>query len=89
MDFASTLMWQRENATHINRLAKLGDKLALRLIEAYRDLYGDKLNPYKQTEWLAVADDFARRELMLDTRRIIQDRFGAKIPSLYKNLKVN
>src|ERR1700684_1092116 len=89
MDFLSTLEWQRSNSSHINRLAKLGDKLAKRLITAYIDLYGDQLNPTKQSEWMAICDDFCRRELLLTTRRIVQDRYGAKIPSEYRNLKVN
>jgi hypothetical protein len=88
LDFKATMEWQACNIIAINRLAKLGDKLALRLIEAYRAAYDDKLNIWKQDEWMKVCDDFARRELMLDTRRILQDRYGHKIPSEYKNIRV-
>lgn len=84
MTFQETMEWQYCNIREINRLAKLGDKLALRLIEAYKEAYGDKLNTYKQSEWMKVCDDFCRRDLMKDTRRILQDRFGHKIPSIYK-----
>lgn len=87
MDFSSTMEWQRCNITQINRLASLEDPLAVRLREAYRALYDDQLNIYKQSEWMKICDDFCRRELMTDTRRILQDRFGHKIPSEYKNIK--
>jgi hypothetical protein len=86
MTLSETMEWQRHNINGINRLALLGDKLALRLIEAYRDLHGDKLNLAKQTVWLEVCDDFARRDLMLSTRRIMQDRYGHKLPATYKRL---
>lgn len=76
--------WQYCNKAEINRLAELGDKLALRLIAAYELAYRDKLNVYKQTEWMKVCDDFCRRDLMTDTRKILQDRWGHKIPSIYK-----
>jgi hypothetical protein len=80
VDLASCLEWQRANSEKIGRLARLGEPLAKRLVEAYTALYGDKLNPYLQSEWMAVCDDFCRRDLMLDTRRILQDRFGHKLP---------
>jgi hypothetical protein len=89
MTFQETMEWQRSNIIEINRLAKLGEPLALRLVRAYQEAYDDKLNVYKQSEWMKVCDDFSRRELMLDTRRILQDRYGHKIPSSYKNIKVN
>lgn len=78
--------WQRVNADKINRLAKLGDKLAVRLVAAYRDLYADKLNPAKQSEWMKVCDDYCRRDLTNTTRRILQDRYGHKIPAALKRL---
>jgi hypothetical protein len=79
-----TLAWQRENAPQINQLAKEGDKLAIRLIEAYRALYAKKFDPYLQSEWMKICDDYFRRDLTIATRRILQDRFGYKIP---KDLK--
>lgn len=81
MTFGQTLEWQRVNSHHINRLAKEGDPLAKRLIEAYRVLYADQLNPVKQTEWMKICDDYCRRDLTNTTRRILQDRFGHKIPT--------
>ena len=86
MDFMETMDWQRSNISQINRLANLGDALARRLIQAYRDLYRDQLNIYLQSEWMKVCDDFARRELMLSTRRILQDRYGHKIPSVFRSV---
>lgn len=79
MTFLETLAWQRVKSAHINRLAKLGDGLALKLIESYRTLYADQLNPQKQTEWMKICDDFCRRDLTLTTREILQDRYGTLI----------
>lgn len=78
--------WQRVNADKINRLAKLGDALAVRLIVAYRDLHADKLNPVKQSEWMKVCDDYCRRDLTDVTRVILQDRYGHKAPKKLKRL---
>jgi len=86
MTFGETMEWQRAQSAKINRLAKLGDALARRLIEAYRALYDDRLNPAKQADWMAVADDYCRRDLTLATRAILQDRFGHKIPPTFKSV---
>lgn len=86
MDFNSTMEWQRVNSEKINRLARLGDKLALRLITAYRELYVDQLNPIKQTEWMKVCDDYCRRDLTLVTRVILQDRYGHKEPKQLRRM---
>lgn len=86
MDFPSTLDWQRCNSEKISRLAMLGDPLANRLVAAYRALYADKLNPYLQSEWMAVCDDFCRRDLTLTTRKILQDRYGHKVPKQLKRM---
>lgn len=84
MTFGETQAWLRENGVHINRLAELGDALAVRLIAAYRALYAKQLDPYLQTEWMKICDDFVRRDLTMTTRTILQDRFGHKEP---KNLR--
>jgi len=84
MTFQMTLEWQHWQGANIKRLADQGDKLAIRLIAAYRALYVNKSDPYLQSEWMKVADDYCRRDLMLATRTILQDRFGHKEP---KNLK--
>jgi hypothetical protein len=84
--FQMTLEWQRVQSHKINRLAKLGDKLALRLIVAYRDLYADQLNPHKQNEWMLIADDFCRRDLTITTRTILADRYGHKEPKQLKRM---
>ena len=86
MTFGETLEWQRYNSEEITRLARLGDKLALRLIAAYRDLYVDRLNPFKQSEWMKVADDYCRRDLTPVTRVLLQDRFGHKPPKPLRRL---
>jgi hypothetical protein len=86
MTFKMTLEWQRVNAGHINRLAKLGDALALRLVEAYRELFADQLNPEKQSEWMKVCDDYCRRDLTTATRRILQDKYGHKIPQQLRRI---
>lgn len=86
MDFHSTMEWQRVNSEKINRLAKLGDALALRLIEAYRAAFADKLNTYLQDEWMKVCDDYCRRDLTLTTRTILQDRYGHKEPKQLRRL---
>jgi hypothetical protein len=86
MDMKETLEWQRHNSERINRLAKLGDALAKRLIEAYRFLYDHRLDPRAQEDWLKVCDDYARRELTQTTRRILQDRYGHKIPKTLRRL---
>ena len=79
MTFQETMEWQRVNAHHISRLSGLGDKLAARLIVAYRELFRDQMNPVKQSEWMKVADDYARRDLIITERRLLQDRFAHKI----------
>lgn len=86
MTFQMTMEWQRCNSEKINRLAKLGDKLALRLVTAYQALYVDQLNPEKQSEWLKICDDYCRRDLTLTTRVILQDRFGHKEPKHLKRM---
>ena len=87
MTFQETMLWQRWNAPHINWLARQGDKLALRLIESYRILYADQLNPYKQGEFMRVADDYVRRDHLIVTRSILQSRYGYKIPRDFRRLQ--
>ena len=84
MNFLETREWQAVNARHIARLAKEGDALAKRLIAADRARCANPLDPKLLTDWLKVADDYCRRDLTMVTRRILQDRFGHKIP---KDLK--
>lgn len=86
MTFNETMQWQAVNAPHIKRLSKFGDQLATRLITAYRVLYLDKLNPFKQQEWMLICDDYCRRDLMSTTRTILQDRFGHKAPKDLRRL---
>jgi hypothetical protein len=86
MDFQMTMEWQRVNSEKIGRLAKLGDKLAIRLITAYRELYADQLNPFKQSEWMKICDDYCRRDLTVVTRVILQDRYGHKEPKQLRRL---
>lgn len=88
VNMQETMEWQRVNSAAINRLAKLGDRLAMRLIQAYRDLYDDKFNPLKQETWMQVCEDYAKRELFVSTRRILQDRWGHKIPSEYRLIRL-
>lgn len=86
MTFQQTMQWQRTQSHHINRLAKLGDALAIKLITAYRALYADQLNPIKQNEWMKICDDYCRRDLTITTRVILQDRFGHKAPKELKRM---
>jgi hypothetical protein len=86
MNFRETQEWQYVNASKINRLAKLGDSLAKRLIEAYRTLYTDKLNPYLQSEWLKICDDFCRRDLTISTRAQLAEKYGHKIPQQLRRI---
>jgi hypothetical protein len=86
MTFQETMEWQRTQSLKISRLARLGDKLAGRLIAAYRDLYDDQLNPFKQQEWMKVCDDYCRRDLTLVTRVLLQDKFGHKLPYQLRRL---
>ena len=74
-----TLEWLRVNSSHIDRLAKLGDALALKLIWSYRELYADRLNPYKQSEFLKITDDYCRRDLTITSRAQLADKYGHKI----------
>ncbi len=86
MTLSEALEWQRINAHHINRLAKLGDKTALRLIDVYRTLYADQLNPMKQNEFMAVVDDYFRRDHMIIERNQLAERFGHKIPKNFRRI---
>jgi hypothetical protein len=86
MTFQDTLAWQRTQASHINRLANLGDRLAMKLITAYRELHADQLNPVKQNEWMKIADDYCRRDLTIVTRKLLQDRLGHKPPRELRRL---
>jgi hypothetical protein len=86
MTLAMTIEWQFCNAAKINRLAKLGDPLAIRLITAYRALYESQLDPYLQSEWMKICDDFCRRDLTITTRKILADRFGHKEPKHLKRM---
>lgn len=81
-----SLEWQRENSQHINNLVKQNDPLAIRLVTAYRALYAHPLDPYLESEWLKVCDDYVRRELTSTTRVILQDRFGFKPPKHLKRI---
>lgn len=80
MTFQETMEWQRENAPYIKRLAKQGDKLAKRLIEAYIAAYGNQKDEYLRGEWMKVCDDFCRRDLTIVTRVIQENRYGKKYP---------
>lgn len=86
MTFQETLEWQRVNSHHINRLANLGDALAAKLIAAYRDLYNNKLDPAKQTEWMRVCDEYARRDLTITERDELLEHFGHKEPVSLRRL---
>lgn len=86
MNFLETREWQAVNARHIARLAGEGDKLAIRLIAADRARCAAPLDPALLTDWLKVADDYCRRDLTITTRRILQDRFGHKIPKNFKRI---
>lgn len=86
MTFQETIDWQRTQAHHIKRLADLGDRLAMKLITAYRNLYDDRLNPVKQLEWLKIADDYCRRDLTMVTRVLLGDRYGHKEPKQLRRL---
>lgn len=86
MTFQMTLEWQRVQSHNISRLALLGDPLACRLVTAYRALYVDQTNPYLQSEWMKVCDDYCRRDLTITTRTILQDRFGHKAPKQLKRM---
>jgi len=86
MTFQETLAWQATQWDNINRLADLGEVLARRLVLAYHTLYADQMNPAKQTEWMAIADDYVRRDLTAVTRVILQDRFGHKAPVQLRRL---
>lgn len=80
MTFQETREWQLVNSAAITRIAKLGDPLALRLVQAYRAMFDNPFDPYIQTEWMKVCDDYVRRDLTQTTRRILQDRFEHKVP---------
>jgi hypothetical protein len=86
MTFPETLSWQATQWDKINRLADLGDALARRLVVAYHELYADRLNPYLQSEWQKIADDYCRRDLTVVTRVLLQDRFGHKLPYQLRRL---
>ena len=86
MTFQETLDWQRCQSAHINRLANLGDRLAMKLITAYRELFADQMNPVKQNEWLKIADDYCRRDLTDVTRQLLQDQLGHKEPKQLRRL---
>jgi len=86
MTFQETMDWQRVNSVHIKRLADLGDRLAMKLILAYRELFVDQLNLVKQNEWLKICDDFCRRDLTITTRTLLQEKYGHKIPRQLRRL---
>ena len=86
MTFQEALAWQSIQWDKINRLADLGDALARRLVLAYHDLHANQLDPYFQTEWHKIADDYCRRDLTAATRVILADRFGHKAPVALRRL---
>lgn len=86
MTFQETMEWQRTQAHHIKRLADLGDRLAMKLITAYRELYADRMNTLLQAEWMKIADDYCRRDLTDVTRVLLQDRLGHKPPKQLRRL---
>lgn len=86
MTYQETRLWLIDQGPNIGRLAKEGDKLALRLVQAHIDHIGDKLNPVLQDDLVKVADDYCRRDLTITTRRILQDRFGHRIPTQLRKL---
>jgi hypothetical protein len=86
MTFNETMEWQRIQSDKIKRLAKFGDKLAKRLIDSYRILYADRLNPLKQQEWMKICDDYCRRDLTITTRALLGERFGHKIPQQLRRI---
>jgi hypothetical protein len=84
--FEETKEWQAVNARYIMRLAKEGDALAKRLVAADRARCAKPLDPLLLTDWMKVCDDYCRRDLTTVTRRILQDRFGHKIPKELKRM---
>lgn len=86
MKFQEAMAWQRANARKVRRLADLGDELASRLIVAYYALYGEQLNPKLQSEWHKIVEDYVRRDLTIAERKVLQERFGHKIPGELKRL---
>ncbi len=86
MTFQEALSWQQTQWDKINQLADRGDTLARRLVVAYHDLHANQLDPYLQSEWMKIADDYCRRDLTIATRRILQDRFGHKVPKPLRRL---
>ncbi len=86
MTLQEALEYQRTQSHHIKRLADLGDRLAMKLITAYRELYSDQLNPIKQNEWMKIIDDYCRRDLTIVTRTLLQDRLGHKVPKSLRRL---
>lgn len=79
MIMSEAIAWLRYNGHHVARLANLGDKLAARVELAYRLLYGDQLNPTKQTEFLVVIHELIRRELTITERAVLENRYGYKL----------
>jgi len=86
MTYEETKWWLIENGPAIGRLAKQGDKLALRLIQAHYDHIRNKLDPRLQDDLVKVADDYCRRDLTITTRVILQNRYGHRIPKDLRRL---
>ena len=80
MTFGETLEWQRCNSWDINRMAKLGEPLAKKLISAYVRMFDSRLNIDYQHEWMKYCDEFSRRDLIDAERYIVQNQYGHKVP---------
>lgn len=79
MKLNECLEWQRCNAHHVDRLAKLGDREANKLISAYRALYDHQLDVNLQNEFMVCCNEFVKRDLTITERDVLANRYGHKV----------
>ena len=84
MTFQETKAYLLDKGPTIGRLAKLGDKLAMRVIQAHWDWHKNKFDPWYQSELIKITHDYCVRSLTIATRTILQDRFGVHAPREFK-----
>lgn len=76
MDIRDWLRWQH---IAIDRLALAGDKLAIKVITAYRYFYDHQKDEKAQTELRAAVKDYMLREHNESERKDLERRFEHKV----------
>ena len=79
MILSEAISYVKHYGGEIGKLVKQGDKEALKLFSAYTELYKDQRNEIKQTEFCHVCSEYMKRDLNIQERARLAEKFGHKV----------